>query len=204
VSYTVEYEVGGIEFEFTPAKGTKGELIAISNDAAVALKVELGNLNARKAFVEYALELHPEAFELTKVEFQIALNDLATHVIDDAKIRAAKAEEDDEDEDEATTPPPEEGTDEYEAAMAILKSDDVLGETAKAMNRLGHVGEWSNKQLGFLCAVSARAGIPVQPSTHAQSSTGKNELWDKITSLMPPSSSTSAPASRRRRSSGPP
>jgi hypothetical protein len=55
-----------------------------------------------------------------------------------------------------------------------------------AMNRLGHIGEWANKQLGFLCGISARAGIPVQPSTHAQSSTGKNELWDKVTALMPP------------------
>jgi hypothetical protein len=51
---------------------------------------------------------------------------------------------------------------------------------------LGHVGEWANKKLAFACAVSARAQLPVQPSTHAQSSAGKNYLWDTALSLIPP------------------
>jgi DNA primase len=34
--------------------------------------------------------------------------------------------------------------------------------------------------------VSARSGKPIQPSTHAQSSAGKNFLWDTALSLLPP------------------
>jgi hypothetical protein len=81
---------------------------------------------------------------------------------------------------------PEPGTDEYDAAMEILQSKDVLEEAATTMLRLGHVGEWKNKKLAFVCALSARAQLPVQPSTHAQSSAGKNELWDKVLKLIPP------------------
>ena len=53
------------------------------------------------------------------------------------------------------------------------------------MQRLGHVGEPRNKRLAFVCAVSAKAGYPIQPSTHAQSSAGKNALWDTTLSLLP-------------------
>lgn len=61
-----------------------------------------------------------------------------------------------------------------------------MRKAAEDMERLGHVGEPGNKQLAFVCAVSARAGAPLQPSTHAQSSAGKNFLWDSVLSLLPP------------------
>ena len=70
--------------------------------------------------------------------------------------------------------------------MELLRSPDLLLEAAQAMERLGHVGELNNKQLAFVCAVSARAGTPIQPSTHAQSSSGKNFLWDSVLSLLSP------------------
>jgi hypothetical protein len=54
------------------------------------------------------------------------------------------------------------------------------------MQRLVHVGEPNNKRLGFVSAVSAMAGYPIQPSTHAASSAGKNYLWGTVLSLVPP------------------
>jgi hypothetical protein len=81
---------------------------------------------------------------------------------------------------------PEPGTNLYERAMELLRCPDLLRKAAEDMERLGHVGEPGNKQLAFVCAISARAGRPIQPSTHAESSTGKNFLWDSVLSLLPP------------------
>jgi hypothetical protein len=80
---------------------------------------------------------------------------------------------------------PKPGTPEHNRAMSILKAPDLLRRAAADMERLGHVGEHRTKQLGLVCALSARAGYPIQPSTHAQSSAGKNALWDAVLSLLP-------------------
>jgi hypothetical protein len=81
---------------------------------------------------------------------------------------------------------PEPGSERYECAMELLKDPDILARAARTMELLGHVGEQLAKMLAFVCAVSAKAGRPVQPSTHAESSTGKNYLWDTVLSLLPP------------------
>ncbi len=80
---------------------------------------------------------------------------------------------------------PEPGTERHERAMELLECPDVLQKVAEDMERLGHVGELDAKKLAFVCSVSARAGSPIQPSTHAQSSAGKNFLWDTVLSLLP-------------------
>ena len=71
----------------------------------------------------------------------------------------------------------------HERALRLLECQDILRRAAEAMERLGHVGEHDSKRLAFLCAISAKAGYPIQPSTHAQSSAGKNALWDATLSL---------------------
>jgi DNA primase len=90
------------------------------------------------------------------------------------------------DEPETADATPLPGTARYERAMELLKADSLLSRAAADMKRLGHVGEFPAKQLGFICAVSARSGKPIQPSTHAQSAAGKNFLWDTVLSLFPP------------------
>jgi len=81
---------------------------------------------------------------------------------------------------------PEPGTERHERAMHLLQCPDILKKAAQTMQRLGHIGEPSNKRLGFVCAVSAKADYTIQPSTHAQSSAGKNFLWGTVLSLVPP------------------
>jgi hypothetical protein len=81
---------------------------------------------------------------------------------------------------------PEPGSERYERAIELLECPDVLRKVAEDMERLGHVGETNTKQLAFVCALSAKAGSPIQPSTHAQSSSGKNFLWDRILGFFPP------------------
>lgn len=78
------------------------------------------------------------------------------------------------------------GSERYERAAELLNKPNLLRLAVEDMQRLGHVGEYATKQLAFICAVSARAGHPIQPSTHAQSSSGKNALWDTVLSLLPP------------------
>ena len=77
------------------------------------------------------------------------------------------------------------GGERRELALALLNSSDLLEQAVEDMNRLGHVGERGTKKLALLCALSAKAGYPIQPSTHAQSSAGKNALWDTVLSLLP-------------------
>jgi len=91
-----------------------------------------------------------------------------------------------DEEDEAQDLIPEPGTERHERAMEILECPDILKKAAEDMKRLGHVGELNTKKLAFVCSVSARAGAPIQPSTYAQSSAGKNHLWDVVLSLLPP------------------
>jgi hypothetical protein len=102
--------------------------------------------------------------------------------------RALKTEETQEIEpekaEEADVPEP--GTERYERAMKLLLHSNLLTQAAADMERLGHVGESKTKQLAIICALSARAGNPIQPSTHAPSSSGKNALWDTTLSLLPP------------------
>jgi hypothetical protein len=90
----------------------------------------------------------------------------------------------DETETEDATPQP--GTARYEQAMELLRAERLLSRAAADMKRLGHVGEFAAKKLALICAVSARSGRPIQPSTHAQSAAGKNALWDTALSLLPP------------------
>lgn len=97
-----------------------------------------------------------------------------------------KSEEEQDEEKESLVPEP--GTERYEQAMEVLKHPDILEKATQDMERLGHVGERRTKKLALVCSVSARARRPIQPSTHAQSSAGKNYLWDTVTSLLPPES----------------
>lgn len=85
---------------------------------------------------------------------------------------------------EHTAPSP--GSERHRRAMTLLKDRRLLSRAAVDMKRLGHVGEFAAKKLALICAVSARSGNPIQPSTHAQSSAGKNALWDVALSLLPP------------------
>ena len=103
------------------------------------------------------------------------------------RAEEAAAQEDHEGgdaQDEALAPEP--GTERHEKALALLRCPDMLLRVAQDMQRLGHIGESKNKRLGFVSAVSAKAGYPIQPSTHAQSSAGKNFLWDAVLSCVPP------------------
>jgi|SRR5829696_6008720 len=119
-----------------------------------------------------------EALGLGKKDLQKALS-----TIEETR---EEGQEEPKEEAEGESLAPEPGTERYERATELLECPDILLKFAENMERLGHVGESKNKQLAFVCAVSAKAGRPIQPSTHAQSSSGKNFLWDKTLDFCPP------------------
>ena len=186
-----EYAFGEFTFEFERKKGLKGHLRASTENETVSADVDLGSRKSRREFVQEAHELYGEEFP----EFTLrrAMNELTTAVGEDvaaAKTAAGEAETDGDDDNgaRAVAAPagPEPGSERHKRAMEILKAEDVLEDAARDMEKLGHIGEWNNKKLAFACAVSARAQLPIQPSTHAQSSAGKNYLWDTALELVPP------------------
>jgi hypothetical protein len=183
----IEYEFEGFVLEFTPESAyTKGYLAVTAGESVFGAKIDIASSKARSTFVKDARDLYPDAFE-DELGLRRALNELSVHLTDQERNAQAKAEEKvDEDGAGVDENRPEEGSERYAAAMEILHSEDVLEGVAEAMQTLGHVGEWANKKLAFACAVSARAQLPVQPSTHAQSSAGKNYLWDTALALVPP------------------
>ena len=183
----IEYEFEGLVLEFTPESAyTKGYLAVTASETVFGAKIDIASSKARSAFVKDARDLYPDAFE-DELGLRRALNELSVHLTDQERNAQAKAEEKvDKDGAGVDENRPEEGSERYAAAMEILHSDNILECVAEAMQALGHVGEWANKKLAFACAVSARAQLPVQPSTHAQSSAGKNYLWDTALALVPP------------------
>jgi hypothetical protein len=185
----IEYKAGDFEFEFAPSKGapTKGELTTFVGEARVDSEIDLKKPDKQASYIAYARDVYPEVFQ-DELGLKRALNELCGHVKDEVRIAEAKRDEEGEDDEDS----PEEhgvpaaGTPAHARAIALLTAHDVLDEVAQAMERLGHIGEESNKKLAFACAVSAKAQLPVQPSTHAQSSAGKNYLWDTALALIPP------------------
>jgi len=198
------FEYGDLVFEFVSKESaTKGDLEVVKegSEDVFSLEVDLAKGPSRTKFAMEANELYPETFA-DLLELKRALNELHVQVKEKARIAATRATEEDDVASDDAVPPPAEGTERYEAAMEILEDEDVLERAARTMERLGHIGEWNNKKLAFACAVSARAQLPIQPSTHAQSSAGKNYLWDTALQLVPPELVFKRTASQRKRSSG--
>jgi hypothetical protein len=171
------YEVEGLTFEFTPnGSPFEGLLTATTPETAFSAAINLTKLRSRAAWAKGMSEGYGADVAMLKR----ALNEICT--LRTGEVAAAeKAEQESEPGEERSDIGPER----YERAIKLLKCPDVLEEAAQDMERLGHVGERSTKKLALICGLSAKSGKPIQPSTHAQSSAGKNALWDAVLSLFP-------------------
>ena len=213
-----EYDYLALEFEpkLSATPLGKGTLLATGlgsegEEQTYSGKVDLADKKSRLEFIKDAQEMYPGAFP-EQFAFYRMLNDLFVAVDEEVTTYRAEQEEGASEAEEEELPPADqckehapdekENPERYAAAMELLKKPDILEEAAKAMNALGHVGEWNNKKLAFACAVSARAQLPIQPSTHAQSSAGKNYSGTPPLSSSHRSWSISEPGSQRKRSSG--
>ncbi|HEV2718496.1 MAG TPA: CHC2 zinc finger domain-containing protein [Thermoanaerobaculia bacterium] len=86
----------------------------------------------------------------------------------------------------APAPSLEMTSDERSEAMALLRRADLLDAIAADMEAAGYVGEATNKQLGYLVAVSRKLSAPLSMIITSQSGSGKSALADTLELLMPP------------------
>ncbi len=71
-------------------------------------------------------------------------------------------------------------------ALAFLRRADLLDRIAADMGTLGYVGEETNKQIGYLVAVSRKLETPLSMVIMSQSGSGKSALADVLETLTPP------------------
>lgn len=168
------YEVDGLTFEFSPnGEPFKGLLTVVLSEGAFSADVNLSSIRSRGAWAGEASEL----YEADVARLKRALSEICTLRTEEVAAAAASEGE--------AAEAPDIGPERHAAASKLLQSTDLLEDAAADMERLGHVGERPTKKLALICALSARSNRPIQPSTHAQSSAGKNALWDATLSLLP-------------------
>jgi DNA primase catalytic core len=71
------------------------------------------------------------------------------------------------------------------AALALLKSKDLLTRIVEDFARCGVVGEESNKLLGYLAAVSRKLEEPLAVLIQSSSAAGKSSLMEAVLSFVP-------------------
>jgi hypothetical protein len=185
--YTIEYETAGLVFEFTPSAESKGDLAATSGEQTVVGKVDLNSPKSRTTFVREAYELYPDDFTLTELEFRRALNDLATHVDEEFKIRAAKAEE-----ENAPSHEDDDDVNDHEAE-ALIEAPNVLNRYVEKMAKIYDVyGDRAQMKVVALGALSAQleplsGGTPLGTNVMliGEAGRGKNYVSDAVASGMP-------------------
>ena len=74
---------------------------------------------------------------------------------------------------------------EQTAAMALLKSPDLLTRILTDFELCGIVGEHTNKLTGYLAAVSRKLAAPLAVLVQSSSAAGKSSLMDAVLAFMP-------------------
>jgi hypothetical protein len=174
------YEAEGFYFEFSPNGSPYVGALRATDEAdsgPYEAEVNLQKAGSRERYARKAADL----YSMDGARLERALNEVCTRRSEEVAAAEKTAQDEADDSHEGSEISPERRA----AAMQLLESSDLLEEAAADMERLGHVGELSTKKLALICALSARSGRPIQPSTHAQSSAGKNALWDATLSLFP-------------------
>jgi post-segregation antitoxin (ccd killing protein) len=73
-----------------------------------------------------------------------------------------------------------------QAALALLKSPDLLVRIVADMERCGVVGEANNLLAGYLAAVSRKLDAPLAILIQSSSAAGKSSLMDAVLAMVPP------------------
>ncbi|MCJ8336618.1 MAG: toprim domain-containing protein, partial [Epibacterium sp.] len=156
----------------------KTTIRASHGEAIFADSVDLYQDRARQRFQRAAaaeLELHEDVLRHdTAVVFRVAEDALAAHRADQAAAKAAEA---------ATVP--EMTPDERAAALALLRSPDLLNQIAEDVTACGLVGEKVNKLTCYLAATSRLLDDPLGVIIQSSSAAGKSSLMDAVLKMMP-------------------
>lgn len=71
------------------------------------------------------------------------------------------------------------------AALALLKSPDLLSTILKDFDACGIVGEHTNKLAGYLACISRKLDNPLAIIVQSTSAAGKSSLMDAVLNMMP-------------------
>jgi DNA primase len=165
------YTVRGIDAKSRGGSLRVGLKLAV-DDARVIDAVDLYSARSRNGFLSRAVDA--QLGERIEIERDLLL------LLDAIERHQATGN--------APAPPPslEMTNDERSEAMALLRRADLLDVIAADMELLGYVGEATNKQLGYLVAVSRKLDAPLSMIITSQSGSGKSALADALELLMPP------------------
>jgi len=185
--YTIEYEVGDLLFEFSPTAGFKGDLTVVADDQPLTLKIDINSPVGRSKLIAEAYELYPEVFALSEIEFRRALNDLATHIDEEFKLRSAK------DEEEESDLAGEDADVDEDEAEALINAPNVLDRYVETMAHIFDVdGDRAQMKVVALGALSAQleslsSGVPLGTNVMliGEAGRGKNFVSDAVAAGMP-------------------
>lgn len=136
--------------------------------------IELYSARQRNAFVEHAAEELGLDSDVVKRDLGHVL--LRLEALQDEQIRAAL---------EPKTPVPMMTDAEREAATEMLRDPKLLDRILTDFDRLGVIGESSNKLTGYLAALSRKLPEPLAVLVQSSSAAGKTSLVDAVLALVP-------------------
>ena len=74
---------------------------------------------------------------------------------------------------------------ELKAALTFLKSPDLIPQILRDFDKVGVVGETTNKLVGYLAAVSRKLDKPLAVMVQSSSAAGKSSLMEAVLAFMP-------------------
>jgi DNA primase catalytic core len=138
-------------------------------------QLDLYNSKHRENFVARAAEETGEAAEVLKRDLGRIL--LKLEALQEEKIKAALAPE---------VPTAVSLSDEdRKAALAFLRSPDLLARIGQDVEAFGYVGEETNKLVAYLAATSRKLDDPLGVVIQSSSAAGKSSLMDAVLAFMP-------------------
>jgi hypothetical protein len=137
--------------------------------------LDLYSARARAGFIEAASAELDVPAAVVKADLGRVL--LAVEQLLDA--RAAPAAEPEAPPEPSMTPA------EREAALAFLRSPDLLERIAADFEACGLVGEATNKLVGYLACVSRKLAAPLAVLVQSSSAAGKSSLMDAVLAFVP-------------------
>jgi DNA primase catalytic core len=167
------YRVRGLPKNLSP-ETLKINLLVSSKDAYYVDTLDLYNARNRNQYLLYAAKELAVREELIKHDLGRIL--LKLEALQDERIQGAT---------QAAPATPAMSDAEREAALALLKSPDLLDRILADFDAIGLVGERTNKLVGYLAAVSRKLDRPLAIVVQSSSAAGKSSLMDAVLAMMP-------------------
>ena len=168
-----EYLVQTLTIENPENKGLRASVVLMCNGVLVHKdRVSFSLARSRTGFAKKATGQSPAEVEadLLRIDGELVAWALSQET---AKEAAAANEA-------------EMSDDEREEALAFLRDPDLLQRIVEDLDKLGYVGEDSNKVMVYLIATSRKLRKPLAAVVKGQSAAGKSDLVKKVIELMPP------------------